>query len=180
MRILSAIIAILLAWPVPLRAEAPEYQVKAAMLANFALFVDWPPTAFSSEAGPFIVYVLGEDPFGPWLKHEMGDRVGTHPVQIRHAGKAEEIGQCHLVFVCRSEQRRMKQELASLQKYNALIVSDAGRPGDFCRGGGMVALVMEGSKVRFELNAEAAEKAGLRFSSKLKRIARTAQCGEER
>jgi hypothetical protein len=178
MRAPLLILTLLLSLGSPALAQAPEYQVKAAMLANFALFVDWPASAFPAADSPFVVYVLGEDPFGPWLKYELGEHVGSHPVQIRHAEKGEGVQDGHLVFVCRSEQRRLRQELSSLPKSGALIVSDVSPSDDFCRDGGMVALVTDGHKVRFDLNTKAAERAGLRFGSNLKRVARSAACGE--
>jgi hypothetical protein len=171
---------ILLASQTPAYAQAPEYQVKAAMLANFALFVDWPPTAFSRPDTPFVACVLGEDPFGPWLQHELGERVGTHPVVIRRLQDAQRARECHLVFISRSEQPRLAQVLSQLRTASVLSVSDIGEIGDFCREGGMVGFVMEGNKVRFDLNTGAAEKAGLNIDSKLKRVARSAACGEVR
>src|SRR3990172_10053935 len=44
-----------------------EYQVKAAILFNFAKFVEWPDAAFPDPATPIIIGVLGEDPFGSAL-----------------------------------------------------------------------------------------------------------------
>src|ERR1700681_3665474 len=41
-----------------------EYQVKAAFLYNFAKFVDWPAEAFGSSGAPFVIGVVGDDPFG--------------------------------------------------------------------------------------------------------------------
>lgn len=172
------LILIMLLFAIPCQAAAPEYQVKAAMLANFALFVNWPAAVFPSSVSPFVVCVVGEDPFGPWLKSEMGERVGTHPVEIRHVEKLEKGTPCHLVFVSRSEQSRLKQVLAPLKDSHALIVSDTNRSGDFCREGGTIALTTEGGKVRFELNSKAAAKAGLGVSSNIKRVARSTSCGE--
>jgi hypothetical protein len=57
----------------PVQAEAPEYQVKAAMLYKFALFVEWPAKAFATETSPFVACVVGQDPFGKWLQHELGE-----------------------------------------------------------------------------------------------------------
>lgn len=180
MRRLAIGILMLLMGYTPLHAEATEYQIKAAMLANFALFVEWPPTAFPTEASPFVTCVLGDDPFGPWLKHELGERVGSRRVEIRHLEKAEAAPECHMVFVCRSEQPRVKQTLASLRNTGALIVGDTGDVNDFCRNGGMIGFVMEGRKVRFNLNAGAAAKAGLKIDSKLKRVSGSTECGEGR
>jgi hypothetical protein len=41
----------------------------------------------------------------------------------------------------------------------------------------MIGLLMEGRKVRFELNANAAAKAGLKIDSRLKRVAHSIDCG---
>ena len=173
-------IAILLLGYTPVHAEATEYQVKAAMLANFALFVDWPAKAFSTTNSPFVACVLGVDPFGPWLKHELGEHIGSHPVEIRYLEKVEAAPDCHMVFISRSEQPRLNQELTSLRNTSALIVSDCSDISDFCRNGGMIGFVMEGRKVRFDLNANAAAKAGLIIDSKLKRVSGSAECGEGR
>jgi len=178
-RIAVGIVMLLLGYT-PVHAEATEYQVKAAMLANFALFVDWPPTAFSTADSPFVACILGSDPFGSWLKHELGARVGSHPVEIRYLERAEPAPECHMIFISRSEQLRLKQVLTSLRNKTALIVSDARNISDFCRNGGMIGFVMEGRKVRFDLNANAAAKAGLKIDSKLKRVSGSTICGEGR
>ena len=178
MRRIALAIAMLLLGYTLVYAEATEYQIKAAMLANFALFVDWPPKAFSTAGSPFVACVLGVDPFGPWLKHELGSRVGSHPVEIRYLEKAEAAPDCHIVFISRSEQLRLNQELASLRNTSALIVSDCSDISTFCRNGGMIGFVMDGRKVRFNLNASAAAKAGLKIDSKLKRVSESAECGE--
>ncbi|HEX8949494.1 MAG TPA: YfiR family protein [Dissulfurispiraceae bacterium] len=175
----SAGALVLLFSQMPARAQAPEYQVKAAMLYKFALFVEWPAKAFASSDSPFVVCVLGKDPFGPYLQQEVGEaRVGTHPVEIRRMEKAENARGCHMVFISRSEESRLKQVLAPLRNTSVLIVSDTGDTSEFCRQGGMVGLVMDDGKVRFELNSKAAEQAGLKIDSRLKRIATSAECGE--
>ena len=178
-RVTVAIVMLLLGYT-PVYAEATEYQIKAAMLANFALFVDWPPKAFATAESPFVACVLGTDPFGPWLKHELGERIGSHPVEIRYLEKAEAAPECHLVFISRSEQPRLKEDLTLLRDTSALIVSDCSDIDDFCRNGGIIGFVMEGRKVRFDLNANAAAKAGLKIDSKLKRISGSTECGEGR
>jgi hypothetical protein len=164
----------------PVYAEATEYQIKAAMLANFALFVDWPHAAFPAPNSPFVACVLGADPFGTWLKHELGARIGSHPVEISYLEKAQSAPECHMVFISRSEQPRLKQVLSSLRNSSALIVSDCSDIEEFCRYGGMIAFVTVGGKVRFDLNADAAAKAGLTIDSKLKRMSGTAECGKGR
>ncbi|HET6899288.1 MAG TPA: YfiR family protein, partial [Vicinamibacteria bacterium] len=52
----------------PPPASSPtEYEVKAAFLYNFARFVEWPPDTFHDGETPFVIAVLGHDPFGSVL-----------------------------------------------------------------------------------------------------------------
>src|ERR1043166_6616587 len=44
-----------------------EYDLKAAFLFNFAQFVEWPPESFTDNSRPFVIGVLGQDPFGKSL-----------------------------------------------------------------------------------------------------------------
>jgi hypothetical protein len=162
-------------------AQAPEYQIKAAMLYNFALFIEWPAQKLASDVSPFAVCVLGKDPFGPWLKYEFGDQlVGGHPVEIRYTETASQSRGCHILFISPFEQRRIQQILADLQNASILTVSDVKDVEHFCREGGMIAFVMEDNKVRFHLNSRAMDEAGLKTDSRLKRIALSANCGEAR
>ena len=49
-------------------ATAPsEYQVKAVFLFNFAHFVSWPADTFRRPDAPFVIGILGTDPFGSTL-----------------------------------------------------------------------------------------------------------------
>ena len=176
----ACILALTLSQMPVLAQEAPEYQIKAAMLYKFALFVEWPAGAFSGPASPFAVCVLGRDPFGPWLQHEMGKTlVGKHPIEIRYLEKAEDAGGCQMVFISRSERPRLKKVLASLQNTHALLISDISPANEFCLAGGMIGLIIENNKVRFELNATLAGKKGFKIDSTLERVATSVKCGEE-
>ena len=69
------------AWPAP---PAAEYQVKAAYLFNFGQFVEWPPQAYDSPSAPFVIGVVGEDPFGKTLDEVVaGESLGGHPLVVR-------------------------------------------------------------------------------------------------
>ena len=62
---ISAVFALLLLLGSPVRAES-EYDVKAAYLYKFTKFVEWPEAAFASAEAPFVIGVIGRDPFaGP-------------------------------------------------------------------------------------------------------------------
>jgi YfiR/HmsC-like len=146
---------------------ASEYEVKAAFLYNFTKFVEWPETAFPDDS--FRVCVLGDDPFGKSLKALTGQEVAGRKLQVlsfrEDIAKTEE---CHVLFISRSERERLAEILSGVRNSPVLTVADS---RGFLDGGGVINFVLEGSKVRFEINQEAAERTGIKISSKLLRLA---------
>ncbi len=151
-------------------AKYGEYEVKAAFLLNFMQFVEWPAGALPPAGTPLVIGVLGEDPFGLMLEQTIeGETIHGRPLTIRRARRLTDLKDCHLVFVCRSEKPNLREIASALRGYPVLTVSDVEQ---FCRHGGMIGLVTEGGRIRFEISQEAAEQAGLKISSKLLRLAR--------
>jgi hypothetical protein len=146
-----------------------ENQVKATFLFNFARFVDWPAKAFSDADAPFIIGVLGEDPFGSYLDETVrGERVNGHPLTVQRYRRVNEIKACQVLFISRSEADRLEQILASLRGRSILTVGDT---DDFAARGGMIRLAPEKNKVRMRVNLNAVKAATLTISSKLLRVA---------
>ena len=152
------------------RGEVEEYQLKAAVIFNFAKFVEWPPPAFSSASDPIAVCVLGQNPFGNWLSDTLnGKLVSGRKFTIRHPSEPQEAGRCQIVFISSSERKRFRTILDALKEESALTVGDS--PG-FAGLGGVVNLSLEGDTVRMEVNVEAARQKHLQISAKLLSLAR--------
>lgn len=146
-----------------------EYQLKAVFLFNFIQFVQWPETSFEEESSPFIIGILGNDPFGFFLdKTVEGEAVNGHPLVVQRYRSVEEIGKCHILFVGISDRKVINQALDSLSDKNILTVSDL---QNFGAHGGMIGFVTREGKVRFQINHKAAEEANLIISTKLLRLA---------
>jgi hypothetical protein len=159
----------LLALAVPASAQAPEYDLKAAFLFNFAKFVEWPASAFSSARAPLTICVYGEDPFGSTLDTVVqGERVGERSLLVQRPDSLDDLGECHVLFVCRSEKDRLAEVMTQIEGKPVLTVADT---DGFLRAGGVINFILEGSKVRFLIGQEAAERSGLQISSKLMRLA---------
>ncbi len=162
--------ALCLATALPVRASetAPEYQVKAVFLFNFAQFVEWPADAFADAKAPLVIGVLGDDPFGDYLdKLVQGEKVGQRPLQVRRFARAAEITGCHILFVSPGFDD-FERVAASLRGRSVLTVGDR---DNFSRLGGMVRFVTVNGKIRLRINVVAAQEAGLLISSKLLRSA---------
>lgn len=153
----------------PLLAQTPkptEYEVQAAYLSNFGRFVEWPS---GTGKDPFNVCVLGADPFGSLLDSALkGESINGAPMAAKRiAGPAEAAG-CRIIYVNPSKDSQIRSTLAALRNIPALTVSD--NP-DFVRLGGMIQFVLDGNRVRFEINLTAAQRAGLSLSSELLKVA---------
>ena len=163
-----AVVVLLLAAFGTARAEvASEYDVKAAFLYNFTKFVEWPPPALA-ERKDFQLCVLGEDPFGGSLDVVKGERVAGRRISLLSTPKLAEAEGCQILFISRSERARMPQILQDLGNAPVLTVADT---DGFLDHGGIINFLLEGSKVRFEINQQAAQRAGIKISSKLLRLA---------
>jgi hypothetical protein len=153
------------------QGDAPsEYQVKAAFLFNFAKFVDWPPDTYPSPQSPFAICVVGDDPFGALLDNTLaGKSLGTHPVVLRRIKELNELRRCQIAFVSSSERQNCAQLVEAVRGSRVLLV---GETDGFATAGGAIEFTLEANHVRFAINPEAAQRAGLTLSSKLLMLAR--------
>ena len=146
-----------------------EYQVKAAYLYNFGRFVEWPARVTSASTGSFTICVLGEDPFGRALDSTLaGETRGNQKVAARRISSVQESVDCQILFISSSEAKRLNAIIEALGNSAVLTVSDIPQ---FSRRGGMIQLVMEGNRIRFEVNLTATQRAGLTLSSELLKVA---------
>lgn len=152
-------------------AAAPtEYQLKAAFLFNFAKFIDWPPVAFRNSQSPFAICVLGEDPYGRDLDETIkGQTIDNRNLVVRRVAQASRDDSCQILFVSSSESGRFGQILNAVRSLPVLTV---GEDEEFRRAGGIIFLVVEEKRVRFDVNLDAGEQAGVKFSSRLLKLAR--------
>lgn len=150
-------------------AISKEYQVKAAFLYNFTKFVEWPPRRFANAAAPIVIGVLGAIPLGRELESIVRDRkVNGRGIVIVYPTTAEEAKAAHAVFIAAGEEKRMDTELATLISEGVLVV---GESGQLAALGSTIVFKTVDDKVRFEIDLIAAERAGLKISSQLLKLA---------
>jgi len=172
-QIISLVLALLLVLMPVLPASAAvslEYEVKAAFLYNFAKFVTWPEDAFAAGDAPFVFCIIGTDPFGESLEKVLaGRQAGGRKIVVRRGPDPESLGRCHIMFIGESEDTHVARHLRQASAQPVLTV---GETQAFERAGGMIRLVVTEKRVRFEINAKAAEEARLKLSSQLLKLAR--------
>jgi len=168
---LGAIIAVLTA-ALPCRADAPtrEYQVKAAFIYNFTAFVQWPDSAFASKDSSFVVATIGTDSFDGALEQAMtGKSVAGHSIVVQHFSSGDNMSSCQLLFVPASEDSSLNNLFAKLNSQPILTV---GESEAFSSAGGAIRFFVEDKKMRFEIDPDSINSAGLKVSAKLMKLAR--------
>jgi len=171
---LSLLLAWILVSGLPARSLAAvaltEYEVKAGFLYHVGWFVEWPANSVQDHASTFIIGVLGTHPFGSALDDVMrGKAIHERPVVIKYYQRVEEAVSSHVLFISASEEPRLPAILAVLETTPVLTISDLER---FAERGGMIALRLVDRKVHFDINMDATERAGLKLSSQLLRLAK--------
>jgi hypothetical protein len=152
---------------VPPQSRVDEYQIKAAFLYNFAKFVQFP--ASDERPGPLVIGVLGDDPFGDILDAAVkGKTVQGREIVVRRLRDDDDLRHCHIAFVGASERRRVPEIVAHANDAGVLTVSESPH---FLREGGIVRFYVEANRVRFQIDAAAAERAGLKINSLLLSLA---------
>jgi len=139
------------------RAQLRDVELKAAFIYNFVQFTVWPDSGRARE--PFLVCASPESALWSSLLSFNGKAVNGRPWSTVDAGSRPKPGDCSVLVLARSGERP-----APVQ--GMLVVRDgAGR-------GAAITLVDGDEHVRFDVDTEEAARSGLRFSSKLLRLAR--------
>jgi hypothetical protein len=153
------------------KSKPQEYEVKATYLYNFARFVEWPSSSAAAKSDSFAICVLGQDPFGPALDAIVtGESIDGKAVLAKRVSKPQDAVSCRVLYISSSEESRLKEVLAALDKSGVLTVSDIPQ---FSQRGGMIEFTLQGNNVRFEVNLAIAENTGLTLSSELLKVAIT-------
>ena len=169
-RTVATVVWVLLAASSVLGQEKPgEYQVKAAYLYNFGRFIQWPAKVTTASTGFFTICILGEDPFGPALDTTLaGETIGNQKVAARRISSLQQPVDCQILFISSSEGKHLNKIIDALGNSAVLTVSDIPQ---FSQRRGMIQLLMEGNRIRFEVNLAATQRAGLTLSSELLKVA---------
>jgi YfiR/HmsC-like len=167
--VFAGVVAGLLSVPWLARADPPsEYHLKAAFVYNFAKFVEWPASAFDSSQAPMHLCIAGTDPFGPILTSVEHKTAQGHELVLKRV-PPDPLGACHIVFVSGSKEQ-VTRVLSAAADMKVLTVSDV---EDFAGLGGMIGLVTNDNKIQFDINLDAAQRAELRLSPQLLKLARS-------
>ncbi len=149
-------------------AVQTEQSIKAAFIYNFAKFTEWPATT-GETPGVLVLCAFSGESYGAALAAIDGKAVHGHTMRVRRGVRLDEIKSCHMVFIAESNEHRTAELLRAARGAPVLTIGEA---DGFAEAGGMIGLITADNRVQFEINNEAAQRANLKISSQLLRLAR--------
>jgi YfiR/HmsC-like len=153
-------------------AQMDEYSIKAGYLYNFSKYVAWPEQAFGAPDAPFTICIVGDDPFGNRLDQAISGKTAGdgRALEIRRLKSDEptSLRECQVAFLGKSEKERAAAIIDAVKRSAVLTVADF---SPFAENGGVADLRIDGTKVKVDLNMNAANRANLKVSGKLQQVA---------
>ena len=143
------------------RAQVDGVDMKAAYIFNFAMFTTWPD---GGARGPLIVCAQPDGPLWPSLQALNGRPVNGRPWSVTDLSHAK-AAHCDIVVLARTAQQPAPPAAGVLVVRDGVV-----RVGDM--HGAAITLVEDDEHIRFDIDTQEAARCGLRFSSRLLRLAR--------
>jgi hypothetical protein len=155
------------------RAAPDEAVVQAAFVLNFAKFTDWPLAGQPGRQGTMQLCQFGaREELTQALRALEGRPLQGVPIQWRKVQRLDDVRGCHVLFMAEAG-----LPMPAMAGWSVLTVSDL--PG-FIQQGGVIGLLRQGGRMRFEVNRSVAQTAGLRLSVDLLSLAMNVLDGSAR
>jgi hypothetical protein len=132
---------------------------------NLLKFVEWPMENALGERDPFVVLIIGEGPTADATEHFLESRaIGGRPLYVRRIKWDQSLAGARAAFVVERDAKKLRRVLDAAAAASVLTIGE----GDgFATSGGVIGLLVEDRRVRFDVDTSAAQLAGLRVSSKI-------------
>lgn len=161
--VVSALVAVATLSPAVARAQdVVSSELKAAFIYNFIKFTEWPTVLPASD--PFVICVIGDAAVGGAVEAlTRGRDVDGHRI-VALVNISRPTPACRVLYVSGATLPDVSRAIAGLQDSPVLTISDV---GGFTEAGGIAHFIFERGRLRFTIKADAAQRSGLKISSKL-------------
>jgi hypothetical protein len=152
-----------------------ERRVKAAFLYKFLGYAEFPPGAFGGDASPVTIGVIGADDLAAELARVVSGRtVNNRAVVVRVLRDTEPGTPVHLLFVGGLDAARVGRMVRAANAMLVVTECDGG-----LQQGSAINFRIVDERVRFDVALDAAERNGIKLSSRLLTVANRVQKGAQ-
>jgi len=147
-----------------LHAQVSDAQ--SMFIYNFCRLIEWPQ---AEKQGDFVIGVLGNSEiYGSLEKYMTGKKVGVQPITIQKFSDPEDISKCHILFISYGKSAKISDIQSKISNQPCLLI---GEKQDLIDEGAAINFVIVENKLKFQLNADNAEKQNLKVSQNLVNMA---------
>ena len=152
------------------RSTSLELAVKAAFIYNFAKFTEWPEDVFADARSPIEISVMGSGPLVDLVEASVaGKQVHGRSIVVTRTSSVPPADRtCHVLVLMPDSPDEGLPDPPTAAGRPILIVTEV---PDLAASGGMVNFTRRDNQIHFEINLDAIDRAGLKISSNLLRLA---------
>ena len=144
--------------------QRDEREVRSAYVFNLVKYVEWPPSR-----NEILIGYIGDAESGAVMQKLLSGRNSDeHTLRVVVMPTEEELTKCSVVYVADAKQAESRKLLDRLKEVKVLTI---GESEAFVRDGGVVALIKADDHIQIQVNLEAAQRAGVRISSRVLNLA---------
>ena len=148
--------------------QSDVYGIKSAFIYNFIQFAAWPEDQLADGA-PLAICVVADSPIVRELDKLVGRVVQGHPLRVLKEIRVSEMDSCHAVFVPAGQTRQLRDIVGDYPEAGLLLISEEQDAQSLDTA---INLVVEGQRVKFDIDLTAAAAQRVQLSSKLVSLAR--------
>jgi len=140
--------------------------LKAAFIYKFTKFIKWPE---NNQRSTIVLCTLGNDELVNVFASVLSNFGSNPKIVLQSIDKTQAIENCQVLYIALSEFGSYRSLNVITDKHAVLTISEL--PG-FVQAGGIIELIQQGDRIRFDINLDASNLNGLVISSKLLQLAR--------
>lgn len=151
--------------PGQVRAVSIE-TLKLSYIYNFVKYVRWPGEALGSNQNYYTVCIAWDEVYEKAKNLLESGSVGGRSIVVRDAKQLSDLNECHVLYMREQDKtgRRLLNRLPSLSDRPVLTISDQ---ENFIDRGGIVGFILQGDKLKFEINLKQAKAVNLYINSRV-------------
>ena len=148
-------------------AVSKENKIKSAIILNFIRYTEWPKDSFNSDADNINVCIYTNAEMEKAFSKSNGKKINDRKINIRTIYRLKSLVECHVLYADNLDRDQASRTFSSVSKKPVLTISDQESPAN---NAGIINLIKNEGKLRFEISREKSTSSNLKLSSRLLKL----------
>ncbi len=144
-----------------------ENRIKSAIILNFIRYTEWPESSFDSESDAINVCIYTDTEMEKAFLKSNGKKINNRKINIRTLYRLNNLDECHVLFADNLDRTQATRAFLSVSNKPVLTISDQATRASTS---GMINLIQDKGKLRFEISRKQCDSVNLKLSSRLLKL----------